>query len=154
MFRLDFATHTPVFYDAPAREVSRILKVIADQILVGDSGPVRDVDGRLIGAFCFNRSEDVAPRGPACPDVPILSEDAGGVDDSSENLGLVIFEPDSIVVVVEGGCVVDVRRIGLNNETSVYVVDYDTEGSSPNECHVDHKGRLCVVDHQTVLPGA
>ena len=55
MFRINFGTDNAVFDDKAGSETCRILRSIAKKIENGDLyGPVRDVNGNLIGNWELN----------------------------------------------------------------------------------------------------
>lgn len=52
MVTIEFTTDNAAFEDDRAVEIARILRDLADKILLGrTSGPIRDINGNRVGTF-------------------------------------------------------------------------------------------------------
>lgn len=64
MFRMDFETANAAFDDAPAEEICRVLRMVADQardLIPGKAGAsaiIRDPNGNVIGTWSYFPEED------------------------------------------------------------------------------------------------
>ncbi len=54
MFKVQFETDNAIFADDPEEEIARILKLVAKEVLRGDTQHnIRDINGNLVGGWSF-----------------------------------------------------------------------------------------------------